>query len=111
MTHNSDGRTKASTAARVVLPKPIEFPAPEAANFFQFAWGGPDVQMLVGYLYMLPRQTRPGEEVTVEPEITHRIFMSVRGFAMLRHQVEEAANKLKAEGVPLDELNPLSEGK
>ena len=97
----------------VRLPESSEFPRPEAANFFQFSWGGPDVQMLIGYLDMVPRPVGLGtsdQVVSVEPLITHRLFMSIQGFALLKGQLDELAGFMKAAGVPLEQLNPAREG-
>ncbi len=93
--------------AKIVLPAANELPPAEAANFFRFSWGGTDVQLLVGYLDMSPIETKPGEVTEVTPQINHRFFMSVQGFALLRAQLLEAADAIAKTGVPLDQLNPL----
>ncbi len=93
--------------AKIILPAANELPPAEAANFFRFSWGGTDVQLLVGYLDMSPVEARPGEVAEVMPQINHRLFMSVQGFALLRAQLLEAADGLIKSGVPLDQLNPL----
>ena len=92
--------------ATIRVPPPNELPRPEAANFFRFSWGGTDVQLLVGYLDMSPIETKQGEVTEVTPQISHRFFMSVQGFALLRAQLLEAAEALERAGVPLDLLNP-----
>ncbi len=93
--------------ATIRLPAPSELPRAEAANFFRFSWGGTDVQLLVGYLDMSPVEMKPGEVTEVIPQINHRFFMSVQGFALLRAQLLEAADAITKSGVPLDQLNPL----
>ncbi len=88
------------------LPDKREFPPPQAVNFFTFSWNGPEVQLLAGYLDLQPPQTEvPPTEVV--PEITHRLVMSVRGLAILKHQLDEAASLLAAAGVSLEQLDPM----
>ncbi len=93
--------------AMIRLPAASDLPRAEAANFFRFSWGGIDVQLLVGYLDMSPVEMKPGEAAEVIPQINHRFFMSVQGFALLRAQLLEAADAISNSGVPLDQLNPL----
>ena len=102
-------REKPSEGAwvRLEVPDPSTFPDPTGANFFSFAWNGPEVQLLVGYLDLIPPTVSKDKEAVLKPMISHRIFMSVRGFALLRAQLNKAAELLMAAGVRLDELNPL----
>jgi hypothetical protein len=80
-------------------------------NFFTFAWNsGVEVQLLAGYVDLLDLKAKAKDaEVRGEvcPQITHRLFMSMRGFAQLRAQVIEASGLLQAAGIDLDELNPM----
>lgn len=74
-----------------------------AANFFQFTFSGPEIQMLAGLLdirKMVELGTKGGGgKIRVQPEITHRIFMSPRGFMILRQQVNEIFDKMQEQEV------------
>jgi hypothetical protein len=99
------------SAASIRLPDTEDLPAPQAVNFFTFAWNsGVEVQLLAGYVDLLDLRAKAKDaEVRGEvcPQITHRLFMSMRGFAQLRAQVLEASQILMTAGVNLDELNPM----
>jgi hypothetical protein len=101
----------AQSAASIKLPPTKDLPPPEAVNFFTFAWtSGVEMQLLAGYvdLLELKNQTDDASKIgEVTPVISHRLFMSMRGFALLRANVLDAAAKLVAAGIPLDELNPI----
>lgn len=99
------------SAAVIKLPDTEDLPAAQAVNFFTFAWNsGVEVQLLAGYVDLLDLRAKAKDSEMrgeVCPSITHRLFMSMRGFAQLRAQVLEASEMLIAAGVPLDELNPM----
>lgn len=90
------------------LPLGASLPRPEAANFFNFTLAGPEVEMLIGVVDL--RQLVFGPDnipESVEPEITHRFFMSTRGLEFLKAQVDDIYGKYQeivaAEaGVPLN---------
>jgi hypothetical protein len=67
------------------------------------------VQLIAGYIDSSQAATRPptDEAYEVAAEISHRLFMSIRGFALLKSQLDEAAQALAAQGIDLDALNPL----
>jgi hypothetical protein len=90
------------------LPDSSTYPAPEAANFFTFAWSGIDIQLLVGYIDLQATgNAEPGRPFIAEPLILHRFFMSARGLALLKHQLDEAVASLEASGVQLAALDPV----
>lgn len=89
--------TKEATA-QLLIPK-VDLPAPEAVNFFHFTFSGPEMEMLVGILdlnHVLDANSRPRNGVVqLRPEVTHRFLMSIRGFALLKQQVEEISKKIE----------------
>ena len=97
-----------------VRPKAGPRPAPEAANFFQIAHSGMDVQMAIGYMdlhefhELIQKQrtaaiTKPKgvARATIDAEITHRISMSLQTFVMLKQQIDSIAAQLSKSGFQL----------
>jgi hypothetical protein len=81
-----------------------DLPEPVAVNWAHFAYAWPEVQMYLGYLdlykvHLANEAVSAGRSATLAPEITHRFQMSARGFLQLKSQVDEAWEKLKAQGV------------
>ena len=66
---------------------------PTAANWFNFSFQGPEVQMMIGYvdLHDLVMTGAPGgpKRARVDAEVLHRVMLSSKGFAMLRQQIQE----------------------
>ncbi len=90
------------------LPDASVYPPPIGANFFTFAWSGSDIQLLIGYVDLQATGTAPpGAKIVAEPLIVGRYFMSLRGFALLKHQLDEVAASLETAGVNLAEYNPV----
>jgi hypothetical protein len=98
--------------ARITIPTK-GLPAPVGANWFVFSGANLDVQMLIGYIdpqasgsyaRAIQAGTQPTEDLA--PQITHRIMLSVSGFAYLRQQVNEMALRMKNAGVLLDDAPP-----
>lgn len=101
----------ANVQLKIALPKPEDTPLPEGANYFHFSWRGTEVQMLVGYidpLKTLPVASGgllpvpPTKGTQISPEITHRILLSVSGFATLKAQVDQIAASMKSSGVEFE---------
>ena len=83
-----------------------ERPAAEAANFFHFTWVADQVELLVGYLSLeevhsivqrnpdAEDQEQLGE--VVNPQITHRLMMSMSGFEVLRERMNQMSEMIEA---------------
>ncbi len=93
------------TSIRVSIPKDVR-PEVEAANFFQIAHVGPEIQLLVGYIDPQELATKMGVEqkkgtanavVSVEAELTHRFQLSLQGFATLKATVDQISKTLSME--------------
>jgi hypothetical protein len=60
---------------------------------------GPEVEMLVGLLdlnHIVDVQARSkGRPIQLRPEVTHRFMMSIRGFAVLKQQIEEISRRVE----------------
>ena len=101
------GSNVSQATIEIGLPAKADLPAATPANWFRFSWsGGIEVQLMTGYVDFTPgaEATAPVNVTRVIPEVGHRIFMSVRGFAILYAQVQDAANSLRAQGVPVEQL-------
>ena len=111
------GRMTASSASEsrtvnIRLPKK-DLPAPEGVNYMHFTQVGTDVQMLVGYLDLDRLRDAihgTGELAGIDLEVSHRFSMSLRGFAVLYTQIKDLAEKMTAQGVPLDEISKQLQG-
>lgn len=101
-----------SVEAQIKVPK-TDVP-PEAANWFHFSLANLDVQMLVGYIdpaqagdFAQAIRTRQKNVPPLTPMVTHRIVMSMTGFAQLRGQIHQMERKMREAGVPFfDETVP-----
>ncbi len=62
--------------------------------------------MSVAYVDFTPKPNVAKQNVVrdVNPELIQRYLMSIRGFAILKMHLDEAADGLKAQGVPLDAI-------
>lgn len=89
---------------------PIEgLPAPLAMSFAHLNRLGGDVSMLLGYVN-IPGVVRSLKESDSEPlqteaKITHQFYMSLSAFAGLHRVVNEFADRLRQQGVPLSDLD------
>ena len=80
-----------------------------AANIYNISWSnGLEVQLDIGLIPLdhIARATQSGKGV-VKPNFSHHVFMSVGGFAQLYHAVNGAAEALRAQGVPIDDMMPV----
>jgi hypothetical protein len=89
---------------RIEVPRSAKMPPPEGANYFHVTTSGPDVQLLVGYvdLLKLHHARTGGAKSRIEPEITHRFYLSVTAFFMLKRQLEEIEAILRKQGALVD---------
>lgn len=98
----------AGSPIQVRPPALKELPTPTAANYFRYSWsGGIEVQLVVGYVDFTPdldwgQGDQPLQYVT--PMVSDRVFMSVRGFAILYAQTLQCAKALQEAGVPVEQL-------
>ncbi len=103
------------------MPTGTTLPAMEPANFFHFSVSGPEIELRVGMIDVFAigtfaskarEQLQRGQVASpakLKVDITHRFFMSPRGFELLREKVNEmaqlmddlAAAAAKAEGETL----------
>lgn len=77
-------------------------PCPEAANWFQLAVAGDEIQLSVGYLD--PREIADvlaagKQNSPVTATVTHRFFVSRQAFGQLRTAVEQVAGLLDQQSV------------
>jgi hypothetical protein len=80
----------------VELPK-SGLPALEVANMFHFAASGPEIVFSVGLVEINTVATaieRGEKALRIRPDISHRFFLSLRGFQILKSQVDQMASKL-----------------
>jgi hypothetical protein len=85
------------TPILIEVPKK-DLPQPEFANFFYFSFSGPELELLVGFLDTNAILRQSGivgtpEPGAIKPEVSHRIVMSARGFAVLREQVQNIGDQ------------------
>lgn len=74
-----------------------DLPAPEGANYFQFAYAGGEVQFLVGAVDLTDiHQLRTGGKGgVVRARTTHRFLLSMQAFTNLRAQIDDIAGKIE----------------
>lgn len=87
-----------SVSVTIEIPQ-SELPRAESANWFHFTVSGPEFEMLVGTLSLHELHLiRTGvKKPKVRPDISHRFFLSLRGFIVLKRQVDELTAKLEAQ--------------
>lgn len=81
----------------IKIPSVEGLPDPTAANWFQFSFVGPDVQMLIGYVDLHSihvARDKAGAEVT--PVVLHRLSLGSIGWGVLREQVKELDAQFEA---------------
>lgn len=73
---------------------PTQLPPPEAANYFQFAVSGPEIEFIVGFLDVnrlvnAGLASAAGSPQTLGVEVSHRFLLTYRGLQLLRKQLDE----------------------
>lgn len=105
-------KPKRTPEAEIIVPPSASLPNPEAANFFQFTYAGPDFQLLVGYvdlhdLHLANQRQREAAsargKLEIKPAITHRLSLSIRGFLLLKQQIDDIFATLQTTGMLVKE--------
>ncbi len=91
-----------SGEVQLTVPRHGKLPPPEGANFVNFSFSGPEVEMMVGYVDLHRLALSAPNTGRIEAEITHRFFMSLRGFIMMKSQIDTIWKSMQEKGVIQD---------
>lgn len=101
ISQNDSTTENVAIEVKVNLPSSAR-PHPEAANFFQMAHVGPDIQLLIGYVdpqsvaSKIEKARAAGKplSISMEVELSHRLLVSPQGFATLKATVDQMARTI-----------------